>query len=222
MGESIFTMQRDNMRKTVKNRWLLLTYPLALIACHSSFASSAIVARQFTIRPRRSRPPHSPDCFTDKDMLLVNDQNPGPTLRANVGDTIQIKWVNESPSEGVSIHYHGLLMKDQAYADGVGGVSSCTVGPMQTFYHTFVADNAGTHYWHGHTSLDRLDGLQGAIIIEDPDDPEEQALKEMYDEERLIFLQDWYHRSGPSIRTGTYCNGEHNSEFGDAVYIPSN
>lgn len=181
-------------------------FSLIFIAgCSRPAASQPVVARHFTIRPRRSVPPHSPDCFTDKDMLLVNDQNPGPTIRANVGDTIQIKWVNESPSEGVSIHYHGLLMKDQAYADGTGGVSSCVVGPMQTFYHTFVADNAGTHYWHGHTSLDRLDGLQGAIIIEDPNDPEEQDLKEMYDEERLIFLQDWYHRSGPSIRTGTYC-----------------
>lgn len=192
------------MTMTLNNGCLLVASLLAsiILCCHSSLASAAIVARQFTIRPRRSVPPLSPDCFMDKDMLLVNDQNPGPVLRANVGDTIQIQWVNESPSEGVSIHYHGLLMKDQIYADGTGGVSSCTVGPMQTFFHTFVADNAGTHYWHGQTSLDRLDGLQGAIIIDDPTDPEEQAIKEMYDEERLIFLQDWYHRSGPSIRTG--------------------
>ncbi|CAB9507669.1 L-ascorbate oxidase [Seminavis robusta] len=168
----------------------------------SMFTSAALVARQFTIRPRRSRPPLSPDCFIDKDMLLVDDQNPGPTIRANKGDTIQIKWNNESPSEGVSIHFHGLIMKDQPYADGTGTVSTCVVGPMQTFYQTFVADNAGTHYWHGHTSLDRMDGLQGAIIIDDPEDPEEQALQGLYDGERVIFLQDWYHRSGPGIRTG--------------------
>jgi len=135
-------------------------------------------------------------------MLLVNDELPGPTIRANVGDTIQIKWVNESPDVGVSIHYHGLRMKDQPYSDGTGGANSCVVGPMQTFFHTFVADNAGTHYWVGQTSLNRMDGLQGAIIIEDPSDPEEQALKEQYDAARIIFLQDWYHRSGSSIRTG--------------------
>lgn len=34
---------------------------------------------------------------------------------------------------------------------------------MQSFNQTFVADNPGTHYWHGHTSLDRMDGLQGLI-----------------------------------------------------------
>ena len=51
------------------------------------------------------------------------------------------------------------------------------------------------------TSLDRMDGLQGLIIIEDPNDPEEQALKELYDEERVIWLQDWWHKSGASLRT---------------------
>jgi hypothetical protein len=34
---------------------------------------------------------------------------------------------------------------------------------MQSFKQSFVADNAGTHYWHGHVSLDRMDGLAGLI-----------------------------------------------------------
>lgn len=49
-----------------------------------------------------------------------------------------------------------------------------------------------------------MDGLQGLIIIEDPDDPSEQALKEMYDEERVLFLQDWYHKSGSSLRNSKH------------------
>jgi FtsP/CotA-like multicopper oxidase with cupredoxin domain len=73
---------------------------------------------------------------------------------------------------------------------------------MQTVVMEFVAYNVGTHYWHGHASLNRLDGLQGAIIIDDPNDPQELALKELYDEERVVFLQDWYHRTGASSRTG--------------------
>jgi L-ascorbate oxidase len=135
-------------------------------------------------------------------LLLVNDINPGPVLRANVGDTVRVTLINHSPNEAVSIHYHGLSMLGQPYADGVGSQSQCSTGPMQTAVNEFIALNVGTHYWHGHTSLDRLDGLQGAIIIDDPDDLQEQALKEMYDEERIVFLQDWYHRAGPSQRTG--------------------
>jgi FtsP/CotA-like multicopper oxidase with cupredoxin domain len=181
---------------------LLLLVGVALGTHHGVEAED--VFYEWTIKPRLSIPPLSPDCFIKRDMLLVNDQMPGPEIRANLGDTVHIKWINMSPSEGVSIHYHGLLMQGQNYADGAGGVSTCIVGPMQTFEHTFIADNAGTHYWHGHTSLDRMDGLQGTIIIEDPDDPEEQALKELYDDERVIFLQDWYHKSGPTLRTSVY------------------
>ena len=156
----------------------------------------------WTIQSRLSLPPLSPDCYVEREMLLVNNECPGPTIRANLGDTVHIQWRNMHPSEGVSIHYHGLLMQNQPYADGTGGVSTCIVGPMQTFQHEFVVDNAGTHYWHGHTSLDRMDCLQGLVIVEDPNDLEEQALKDMYDEERVLFLQDWYHRSGPTLRTG--------------------
>lgn len=179
---------------------LALAY--SFMAATTAVVNAALVEYDWTITPRRSRPPLSPDCFIERDMLLVNDLNPGPEIRANVGDTIKVTWHNHSPSEGVTIHYHGLTMQDQPYADGTATVSACNVGPMQTFVQEFVADNAGTHYWHGHTSLDRLDGLQGAIIIVDPNDPDEQALQELYDEERVIFLQDWYHRPGPGIRTG--------------------
>lgn len=172
-----------------------------LAATAAAVVSAKDVYYEWTIQPRLSVPPLSPDCYTDRDLLLVDDQFPSPTLRANVGDTLHIMFHNYHPSEAVSIHYHGLLMQDQPFSDGTSGVSTCAVGPMQTFEHVFVADNAGTHYWHGHTSMDRMDGLQGLIVIEDPNDPQEQALKEMYDDERVLFLQDWYHKSGPSLRT---------------------
>jgi L-ascorbate oxidase len=58
--------------------------------------------------------------------------------------------------------------------------------------------DVGTHYYHGHTSLDRGDGLQGPIIITDPN----KKRPFEYDEELVLFLQDWYHRPGPSQRTG--------------------
>lgn len=46
---------------------------------------------------------------------------------------------------------------------------------------------------HGRTS--GIDYHRGSY------DPEEQALKELYDEERVIWLQDWWHKSGASLRT---------------------
>jgi len=216
-----------------------------LILFGVAFVQAENVFHEFKIKPRLAVPPYSPDCFTAKDLLLVDDQMPGkesiwhsqptlssldeaygicssqsiaythslsslvhspagPTVRAKVGDTVSIKWINEHPSEGVTIHYHGNLMNQQPYSDGTGGVNTCVVGPMQAFEQTFVADNAGTHYWHGHNSMQLMDGLQGVLIIEDENDPEEVALKELYDEERVVFLQDWYHKSGPYLRTSKY------------------
>lgn len=75
---------------------------------------------------------------------------------------------------------------------------------MQTQVNEFLLHkaDAGFHYWHGHTSLDRTDGLQGGIIIDDPDNPDYTELKTLYDEERVIVMQDWFHRPGPSSRIG--------------------
>lgn len=127
------------------------TLLLLLAAAGVSLASAEDKYYEFKIQPHLSMPPMSPDCFTDRDLMLVDGEFPGPAIEANVGDTVHIKWHNYHPSEGVSIHYHGMLMQDQPYADGTSGITTCVVGPMQTFEHTFVADNAGTHYWHGHT-----------------------------------------------------------------------
>jgi L-ascorbate oxidase len=167
-----------------------------------SVAHAALIEQVWNVRPRRSRPPLSPDCFTDRDMLLINDLNPGPVVQANVGDTVRITITNHSPTTSIGIHFHGLPMKGQPFADGVPTQNQCATGPMQTVVMEFIAQNVGTHYWHGHTSLNRLDGLQGAIVIHDPTDLQEQDLRTLYDEDRIIFLQDWYHRAGSSARTG--------------------
>lgn len=96
-----------------------------------AFATAALVEYEWNVYPRRSREPLSPDCFTDRDMLLVNDMLPGPEIRAKVGDTIRVTVVNHSPSEALTIHYHGISMYQQPYHDGAGTRSQCNVGPMQ-------------------------------------------------------------------------------------------
>lgn len=84
--------------------------------------------------------------------MLVNDQYPGPPLIADVGDTVKVTMINESPTgeydvcviryyvynhfcyysshiisyahlvymmvDTMSLHFHGLTMRGQPYADG--------------------------------------------------------------------------------------------------------
>jgi FtsP/CotA-like multicopper oxidase with cupredoxin domain len=41
-----------------------------------------------------------------------------------------------------------------------------------------------------------------AIVVTDPNNEDEKQLREMYDEEAILFLQDWYHLDGQARRTG--------------------
>src|SRR5262245_8894997 len=38
----------------------------------------------------------------------VNGSSPGPLIRAKVGDLVQVTLVNESVSDGATIHWHGI------------------------------------------------------------------------------------------------------------------
>ena len=66
----------------------------------------------------------------------------------------------------------------------------------------FLVTDSGTHYWHGHVSMERADGMQGPIIISDPNNEDAVELETMYDEDVTVFLQDWYHQDGFMRRTG--------------------
>jgi len=177
-----------------------------VVAAVASSADAKTVRERWVIRPQiitSANATFSPDCYLgDRRVLLVNDINPGPVLRAEVGDVVKVTIVNKSPTDAVTVHYHGLSMKGYPYSDGTGAVSQCSVGPLQTQVNEFVAEDVGTHYWHGHTGMERVDGLQGAIVITDPHDEDEKLLRTLYDEERILFLQDWYHREGSFQRTG--------------------
>lgn len=97
----------------------------------SKTIQAELVVYNWTVTGVRSRPPLSPDCYTDRDMLLVNNQNPGPEIRAKVGDTVRVIITNMSPTEALTVHYHGVKMIEQNYHDGVGGASTCNIAPLQ-------------------------------------------------------------------------------------------
>jgi hypothetical protein len=49
----------------------------------------------------------SPDCV-ENVVMGINGQFPGPTIRANAGDTIVVELTNKLSTEGVVIHWHGI------------------------------------------------------------------------------------------------------------------
>ena len=103
------------------------------------------------------------------------------------------------PSSTITLHFHGIHQKGTPYADGPAYVTNCPLGPLESQEYVFNAYPAGTHFWHAHASLHAADGITGPLIVR-PTDPEPFE----YDEEVLMFLQDWYISTGTQQVTGLF------------------
>lgn len=106
---------------------------------------------------------------------------PGPTINANVGDTLVAHLVNRL-SEPTVIHWHGLRVPSAM--DGTESVQT-TVPPGGSFEYRMVLPDAGTFWYHSHANetvqIER--GLYGALIVRGPDEPE-------FDADRVLVLDD--------------------------------
>lgn len=78
-------------------------------------------------------------------------------LQVCEGDTVKVTVRNLLISSGVSIHWQGLSMRGRSggqgspYMDGEPWVTQCPIMPHTEFTYNFVADPAGTHFWHAQT-----------------------------------------------------------------------
>lgn len=106
---------------------------------------------------------------------------PGPEIRVKEGDHVKIIFHNKQ-KEPHTIHFHGI---DNSFkGDGTPGVSQKEVEEGETYTYEFVAETAGTYFYHCHVEPDRHPemGLYGAFIVE----PKEQKVK--YDGEFVLML----------------------------------
>ncbi|KAF8493492.1 laccase [Russula emetica] len=123
----------------------------------------------------------APDGYS-RLTTLASGTFPGPVIRANKGDELKIEvtdqLTNNSLDLETSIHWHGVFQKHTNYDDGPTDVTQCPIIPNESFTYDFsVPDQAGTLWYHSHYKTQYCDGLRGALIIEDPDDPQ----KYLYD-----------------------------------------
>jgi FtsP/CotA-like multicopper oxidase with cupredoxin domain len=113
--------------------------------------------------------------------FAYNGQVPGPTIEANVGDTVEARLTNKLP-EATIVHWHGIRLP--ASMDGTGAVQR-PVEPGETFTYSFVVPDAGTFWYHSHhNETEQIErGLYGPLIVRGPDEPK-------LDRERILFLDD--------------------------------
>ncbi|KAH9999530.1 Cupredoxin [Russula vinacea] len=111
------------------------------------------------------------------------------------GDSFTINVINGLTNADMdvvtSIHWHGLFLNGYNAADGGSMVNQCPIIPGNTFQYQFpVPDQA------------YCDGLRGAFIIRDPEDPQ-AGLYDVDDDTTIITLADWEEVSFTSSAIGS-------------------
>lgn len=124
------------------------------------------------------------------DIVSCNGTYPWPDLNVTKGDRVIIELYNGLGTANTSIHFHGLFQHETNKMDGVPGLTQCEIVPGQTFVYNFtVPDQVGSFWYHSHSKGQYMDGMRGAFIITDPDNP----YAGQYAEEKIINLSEWYH-----------------------------
>ncbi len=104
-----------------------------------------------------------------------NGTVPGPTLRANMGDTLEVTLFNKQA--GVhSLHSHQSGYQ-QAYDGTILGAYWSMVATGRNFTYVIKAERAGLFYYHCHSdyvhpiAIHIHQGLYGALIVDDSSNP---------------------------------------------------
>ncbi|KAJ7164376.1 putative laccase 1d precursor [Mycena filopes] len=152
----------------------------------------------------------APDGFL-RDTVVPNGTFPGPTFAVNKGDSVVIHTHNKLTSpdmrRSTSIHWHGFFQARTSGMDGPSFVNQCPIAPQTTFDYVFdTAGQTGNYWYHSHLSTQYCDGLRGAFVVYDPDDP----LKDLYDVDdasTIITLGEWYHVLAPAGQDSFFKTG---------------
>ncbi|KAF9008088.1 laccase [Hymenopellis radicata] len=159
----------------------------------------------------------APDGF-QRAAVIVNGIYPGTLIQANKDDVLHITTNNllTDPTmrygevttaffyhthsfnrRSLTIHWHGLFQMRTASEDGPAFVNQCPISPGHSYtYDIPLNGQAGTFWYHSHLASQYIDGLRGALVVYDPEDPH-LSLYDVDDESTVITLADWYHL--PSI-----------------------
>ncbi|KAG1721403.1 laccase [Suillus lakei] len=210
---------------------LLLLHPADAASIISRSHSYPLNSRSNTLGPETkltiANEVIAPDGFA-RSSTLVGGTFPGPIISAKKvpfcpfdpairnlqllkGDKFEINVVNQltddSMFKSTSVHWHGIYQHGTNYADGVASVTQCPIAQNDSFLYSFEAQNqVGTYWYHSHYSTQYCDGLRGALIIYDPEDPL-SYLYDVDDETTVITLADWYHEVAPTLNHFVTVNG---------------
>lgn len=112
------------------------------------------------------------------DAWAYNGQVPGPQIRVDLGDKVQVIVNNETPM-GTDVHWHGIHTPNDQ--DGVTPFTQDPISTGTSFTYEFVADDAaiGMYHAHLHSQISVPNGMFGSFIIGDSPYPLGQTISDV-------------------------------------------
>ena len=122
----------------------------------------------------------------DTVVWAYNGSIPGPTIRADVGQTVRVNFRNDLPEE-TTVHWHGIEVP--ADVDG-SHISQRPIQPGQSYTYEFEVLHGGFFWYHPHVRpFDQVEkGLYGGVVLTDRKLEHRLGLDRL--EEHLVFFDD--------------------------------
>jgi FtsP/CotA-like multicopper oxidase with cupredoxin domain len=100
------------------------------------------------------------------EAWTYNGMVPGPQIRLEVGDRIQVRVKNELPM-GTDVHWHGLQVSNAM--DGVAPLTQPLIAPGETFTYEIEADHQAVAMYHAHHhgQMQVPNGMFSTVIVGD-------------------------------------------------------
>ncbi|KAF7635237.1 hypothetical protein Mgra_00005352 [Meloidogyne graminicola] len=114
-----------------------------------------------------------------------NEISPGPTIVVPFGAQVLLRIKNRMHSKSFTVHVHGVDKINRWWTDGVPFIQQCPISPNTDYTYRFIADTAGTHWYHGHLMEDSGEGLVGGFVVLKPDEKMEFEVNNNNNNEKL-------------------------------------
>ncbi|PSR99583.1 L-ascorbate oxidase [Actinidia chinensis var. chinensis] len=140
--------------------------------------ASAIVVYVISVLLKVSVDAKSPQLFLDwtvsfskraplgiaKQVIVINDQFPGPLLNATTNDVVNVN-VHNNLTEPFLITWNGVQMRRNSWQDGVQG-TNCPIMPGKNWTYSFqLKDQIGSFFYYPSLLLQKAAGGYGAIRV---------------------------------------------------------
>ena len=169
---------------------------LSFVILGASSAYAKVVTYQFDINTKSVN-------ITGESVvaLAINNQIPGPTIEATVGDTLEVTFNNKMDTE-TSIHWHGILLPNDQ--DGVPYLTTQPIAAHSSFTYRYKITHHGTYWYHSHTGLQEQRGIYGSLVFHPKD-----GWRAKSDKDYVVVLSDWTNENPNQILANLKKDGDY-------------